>query len=229
MLAALLPLALAVVLAACARPADPPPGGAAEGSAAPLFEGDFAPEDDGAGSPSFAAFRDNLRGIVTRRDTAALLQIVAPGAKLSFGDDAGGPQGFRQMWFSDNPPTDGTVWDVLERILGAGSVEEDGVFTVPYVYGLWPGDVDPFGHVAVVGENVLARAEPREDAPAVARLSHLIVPVLAPPLNGWQAIQLPNEEAAYVSSEHALSAVGYRAGFWPEGESYRLQFFVAGD
>ncbi|MFN3598087.1 MAG: hypothetical protein ACK41D_12565, partial [Rubricoccaceae bacterium] len=188
------------------------------------------PEDDGAASPAFAAFRDELRGIVARRDTAALLALVAPGARLSFGDEPGGPEGFRQMWFSGMPPEGtGAVWDVLGRILEQGSVEEDGVFMVPFVYGLWPSDVDPFSHVAVVGENVPAHAEPSGDAPVVARLSHLIVPVLAPPRDGWWAVQLPSEEAAYVRAEHAHSAVGYRAGFWPEGDSFRLQFLIAGD
>ena len=139
------------------------------------IDGTFTPVDDGADDPAFAAFRDSLVAVVARRDTAALLAAVAPGARLSFGDAAGGPAGFRQMWFEGTVPDGEPVWDVLARALRAGSVETDGAYTLPYVFGAWPSDsVDAYTHVAVVGEGVEARESPSDTSRVVARVSHAI-------------------------------------------------------
>lgn len=192
----------------------------------PRYEGDFALVDDGRLVPAFVAFRDDLQGVVARRDTAALLALVAPDARLSFGDDPGGTDGFATMWFSRSPPGGEPVWSVLDKILAGGSAEEDGAVTVPFVPALWPSDLDPFATVAVVGD-VSAFSHP--DGAVVATLSDIALPIVAPPLRGWWQVRLPDGRPAYVSTEHALSPVGYRAVFWDDGDGWRLRSFLAGD
>ena len=76
----------------------------------PVVTGTFRPVDDGAAVAGFGAFRDSLLAVVARRDTVALLATVADGARLSFGDDAGGPAGVRAMWFSGTPPGGVALW-----------------------------------------------------------------------------------------------------------------------
>lgn len=216
-------LALAVLLAAASGCE---PGGAAPPDL-PVYRGDFAPVDDGAGAPAFVALREHLLDVVARRDTAELLALVAPGARVAFDDGPGGPAGFRRLWFSGEPPSGAPVWSVLGAALGAGSVEEDGAFTVPFVAGLWPSDVDPFAHVAVVGRDV-----PVLDAPggaAVALASEILLPVLAPPLDGWWQVGLPDGTAGFVPTDAAISPVGYRATFWDDGDGLRLQSLLGGD
>lgn len=212
----------AAVLDGCeADPTSPAPADV------PRFAGDVALVDDGDDLPAFASFRDGLRDVVARRDTAALLALVAPDARLSFGDDPGGAEGFRSMWFRGDPPGGEAVWDVFERILAGGSAEEDGAVTVPFVPALWPSDLDPFVHVAVAGRDVPAYGHPGGDV--VARLSEIALPILAPPLRGWWQVSLPDGRPAYVSTEEALSPVGYRAVFWDDGDGWRLRSFLAGD
>ena len=193
----------------------------------PVFEGDFTLVDDAAESPAFVAFRERLADVVARRDTAALLELVASGARLSFGDAPGGPAGFRAMWFGGDPPAGEPVWDVLSRALAGGSVDEDGAVTVPFVPALWPSDLDPFSHVAVVERDVPAYSQP--GGTETARLSEIAVPVLAPPLDGWRQVRLPDGRAAFVEAGRALSPVGYRAVFWDDGDGWRLRSFLAGD
>lgn len=203
-----------------APPTGPPPG-------LPHYEGAYPLVDDGAASPEFAAFRDRLRGIVARRDTAGLLALVAPDARLSFGSGPGGPAGFRRTWFGGGPPGGEPVWTVLERALAGGSLDEDGAVTVPFVPALWPSDLDPFAHVAVVRRGV-----PALDAPGgatVALLSEIALPILAPPLGGWWQVRLPDGQAAFVPADKALSPVGYRAVFWDDGDGWLLRSFLGGD
>ena len=224
-------LVLCVAFAGCERG---PSGGSAGGRAAepnevPHVAGTFLPVDDGASDPSFSAFREQLRGAVARRDTAAVLAVVADGARLSFGDDAGGPDGVRAMWFSGTPPGGESLWDVLGRILAAGSVVQDDALTVPYVFGAWPDSIDAFSHVAVVGDSVEARAAPSDTSAVVARVSHALLPADVPPAGGYRQVRLPGGAAAYVPEAAAMSPVDYRATFWKDGGAWKLQAFLAGD
>ena len=214
-------LVLLAAVAGCERGGASPPD-------VPTYEGDFAFVDDGAADPRFVAFREALRDVVARRDTAALLALVAPTARVSFEPGpAGGADGLRALWFSGGTPTGTPVWDVLGAALDGGSVEEDGAFTVPFVSGLWPSDLDPFGHVAVVGRDV-----PVYDAPGgavVALASEVVLPAPAPAQGGWQPVRLPSGADGVVAAGRALSPTGYRATFWDDGDGLQLQSFLGGD
>ena len=199
----------------------------------PVVTGTFRPVDDGAAVAGFGAFRDSLLAVVARRDTVALLATVADGARLSFGDDAGGPAGVRAMWLSGTPPGGVALWERLGGLLAAGSVDEDGAVTVPYVFGAWPDSVDAFSHVAVVPAGdapVEARASASDSAAVVALVRDTILPAEGPPAGGFQAVRLPDGRAAFVPAARAMSPVGYRATFFPdETGAWKLQTLVAGD
>ncbi len=221
--ALLLTGAASLALGAC-QPDAPPETPADD---VPTVTGRLVLVDDGADDPSFSAFRDSLRDVVAARDTAALLAVVAPGARLSFGDEPGGPEGLRRMWLDGTPPDGRALWDVLDRILDGGSVDEDGAVTVPSVAALWPNDLDPFAHVAVPSQDV-----PALDAPGgtvLARLTETVLPIDAPAADGWQPVRLPDGRAAVVAERETMSPVGYRATFWVDGGGWRLQSFLSGD
>ena len=223
-------LAGLLVLAACQPDADAPgadaPDDGAEADVA-VVTGDLAPVDDGAEDPAFAAFRDTLRAVVARRDTAALLAVVAPDARLSYGDDPGGPDGLRAMWLAGETPTGAPVWATLRRLLDGGSVDEEGAVTLPFVAALWPQDLDPFEHVAVTGRDVPARAAP--DGNVVARVTEAALPVTGPASGGWRPVRLPDGREAVVADSLTASPVGYRAVFWDDGDGWLLRSFLAGD
>lgn len=193
----------------------------------PTIVGDLVLVDDGADDPAFSAFRDSLRDAVARRDTAALLAVVAPDARLSYGDEPGGPDGLRRMWLDGETPRGEPVWAVLERVLDGGSVVEDGAVMAPSVAALWPETLDPFTHVAVPSQNVDVL-----DAPGgrtVARLTETVLPVAGPAADGWQPVVLPDGRRAVVAAAETLSPVGYRATFWDDGDGWHLRSFLAGD
>ena len=60
------------------------------------------PADEASRCRGFVAFRARLRGIIKRKDRAALLEIVEPDAMLSFGE-AQGREDFKKWWLSDAP------------------------------------------------------------------------------------------------------------------------------
>ena len=224
-------LVLSVLLAGCSDQTAPPEGG--DPGAVAALDGPFESVDEGASVAGFGAFRDSLRAVVARRDTAALLTVVAPGARLSFGDDAGGPEGVRAMWFEGTPPEGVPLWERLGGLLAAGSVDENGAVTVPYVFGAWPDSVDAFSHVAVVpagGAPVEARSAPSDSAEVVATLRDLILPVEGRPSGGFQGVRHPDGRTVYVPADRAMSPVGWRATFFPDDAgAWKLQTLLAGD
>jgi hypothetical protein len=138
----------------------------------------FLPVDEASKRPDFFYFRAQLQRAIARHDTAALLAVVHPQIRNSFGDNDGIDE-FRRMW---NIGAAGSqIWDVLGTVLGlGGSFHDTDTFVAPYVFSRWPGKVDSFEHVAVLGTDVRVRSRPDADAPVIATMSFAILPVARP-------------------------------------------------
>lgn len=188
--------------------------------------GDLVLVDDGAADPGFSVFRDTLYAIVARRDTSALLAVVASDARMTYSDGPSGPDGMRQMWFSASPPRGDSIWTVLGWILKGGSVDEDGAVTIPSVAALWPDDLDPASHVAVPGVDVPAYLAP--GGPVVATITEASL-AAGRAAQGWQSVFLPDGREVVVSRDEVLSPIGHRAVFWDDGDGWRLRSFLADD
>jgi hypothetical protein len=105
----------------------------------------------------------------------------------------------------------------------------------PYTFSRWPGDVDAFEHVAIIGSGVRVRTEPRPDSDTLASLTYAIVPIVhdpgQPPDLGdrWTAVRLPNRRVGFVAAQYARSPIDYRAIFARVAGDWRMVAFVAGD
>jgi hypothetical protein len=78
------------------------------------------PVDQAVRDPGFFAFRARLQRAIAARDTTALLAVLDPSIKLSFGGD-GGPERFREMWLEPNSRRRGLdVWTRLAEVLALG-------------------------------------------------------------------------------------------------------------
>ena len=121
------------------------------------------PVDEASRRPDFFSFRAQLQRAIARHDTTALLAVVHPEIRNSFGDNNGIDE-FRMMWRIAEP--DSGIWDTLGTVLAlGGSFQDEQTFAAPYVFSRWPGQFDAFEHVAVIGSDVRVRAEPKADAP----------------------------------------------------------------
>ena len=191
------------------------------------------PVDEAVDDPSFITFRARLMASLAARDTSAVLAAFAPDARLSFGDDAPGPEGVRRLWLGRRDRGAPALWETLARVAAMGSVRDPNsaaFVSAPYLYNAWPDDVDPFEHGAVVGESVRIRATPRLDSEVVGTLSYAVVPVESwgDPA-GWARVRLADGQTGYVSTDYLWSPVGYRVGFEKQPAGWRIVFFIAGD
>ena len=189
----------------------------------------FLPVDEASTRPDFFSFRAQLQRSIARHDTAALLAIVHPQIRNSFGDNNGIDE-FRRMWNIGG--VDSEIWDVLGTVLGlGGSFEDNDTFVAPYVFSRWPGKFDAFEHVALIGANVRVRAQPNADAPVIATMSFAILAVARPEadVEGWTAVRVEGNRTGYIASQFVRRPIDYRAIFRYEGRQWKLVTLVAGD
>jgi hypothetical protein len=185
---------------------------------------------------SFREFRSQLLDALSRKDTAFLYGILAPGIRTSFGGD-GGIDGFKRQWHMDDPET--PVWTALSRLLSMGGKQStDTNFVAPYVYAFWPDSMDAFEHIAVIGSAARLHQQPLADARVVGTVDHSILRVRewrglsaagVPADTIWANVQLPSGASGWIRSADVYSPVGWRAMFVRQGNRWSMVFFVAGD
>lgn len=188
------------------------------------------PVDEAATRPEFFSFRAQLQEAVARHDVDAVMAVVHPNIKASFGGDDG-IEAFRRMWRPADP--DSALWSTLAAVLAlGGSFQGAQTFVAPYTFSRWPEKYDSFEHVALVAADVRIREAPRADAAVLATLSFAILP-LAPSASGrdeqWTAVRLAPNRTGYVAARLARSPIGYRAIFSRENGRWLLTMFLAGD
>ena len=191
------------------------------------------PIDQAVQRPDFFSFRARLQTAIARRDHEALLAIVDPVIKNSFGGDDGIDE-FRNGWRPE--AADSTLWSELGEVLALGGTFDlqRTRFTAPYVFSRWPGDYDAFEHVAVISAEVRVRSAPRADAPPITALSFAIVPTAPSDLHVgpevFTAIRLEGDnKVGYIASAFVRSPIDYRAIFELKAEGWRLVSFLSGD
>lgn len=186
------------------------------------------PLDEASTRPDFFSFRASLQRAIARRDVAALIAVVHPQIKNSFGGNDGIDE-FRSMWKIGEP--DSEIWDVLGTVLAlGGSFHDADTFVAPYVFSRWPDQVDSFEHVAVIGSGVRVRSQPDTTSNPIDTVSFAILPVARQGTDkeGWTAVQI-DKTVGYIASAYVRSPIDYRAIFRSEAGRWRLVTFVAGD
>ena len=197
-------------------------------AAAVLVAPQLLPVDEASTRPDFFSFRAGLQRAIARHDAAALMAVVHPQIKNSFGGDDG-VDNFRTMWKVDEPQSE--VWDVLGTVLAlGGSFHDADTFVAPYVFSRWPDQFDAFEHVAVIGSSVRVRSQPDTTSSPIDTVSFAILPIARERADqeGWTAVQI-DKAVGYISSAYVRSPIDYRAIFRFEAARWRLVTFVAGD
>src|SRR5215212_3336972 len=134
------------------------------------------PVDEAPLHPDFLRFRTQLKDIARRRDERALMQVVDPEIRISFGDN-NGIDNFRRLVRGQFGQPASQFWSDFARMLDLGGTlrEDRHGFVAPYIYSAWPNHYDSLQCSAVVGANVRVREQPRADGRIVATVSYSIV------------------------------------------------------
>jgi hypothetical protein len=170
-----------------------------------------------------------MKAAIERRDSAALLAMLDPDIKASFGGDDG-VERFSEMWRLDSP--DSRLWETLSTVLAlGGTFTEPDTFTAPYAFATWPDEIDAFENTAIVGRDVRVRAGPSLESAPLTSLSYAIVALAErnADTDAWVAVRLADGRAGFVSRRYVRSPLDYRAIFQKAGDGWRLRAFVAGD
>jgi hypothetical protein len=203
---------------------------AAAASAAQL-----TPVDEGPKDASFVTFRNELKRIIARKDAKALMRIVVPGIKNSFGGDDGAAN-FKKMW----KPTDANspVWPVLALVVGMGGrFENKKTFVAPYVYSDFPEDLDGFETIVVTAKNAMMREQPKADATVIRTLSYDILTIAKPSgklqheagPDDWLEVSDSGGKRGFVLQRDLRSPIDFRAIFEKRKSSWRMTVLVVGD
>jgi hypothetical protein len=185
------------------------------------------PADEAIQRPDFFSFRAQLQAAIARRDVAAVLAVVDPAIKNSFGGDDG-LEGFRRRWRPGAP--DSGLWAALGAVLALGGRFQgpDG-FVAPYVFSCQVPDA--FTTVVVIGKGVAVRASASSGAALLDRVDYAVLTVAdgAWDTDGWVKVRLDGERDGYMSAAFARTPIDHRAFFQRKGGRWRLVTFVSGD
>lgn len=196
------------------------------------------PVDEAEKNPSFVAFRTNLIEAVKKRDVKFLLSIVDKNIKNGFGGDDG-IENFKKNWKIYNRNSE--LWKELLTVLNNGGnfdKNNKNAFYAPYLFNVFPEDIDAFEYQAIFGNNVNLRAKPDINSSIVASLSYNVVKTdwensVKSKTNKnealWLKIETLGGKKGYVKPEFVRSSIDYRAGFEKIRGKWTMTFFLAGD
>jgi hypothetical protein len=187
----------------------------------------IVPVDEASSDPEFFVFRARLQAAVAARDTAEIMRVVAPGVRTSLGSD-GGRDEFRERWRLADPD-DSELWSVLGLILAlGGSFHGDTAFHAPYTMAT-PGD--GFETLAVLGRDVMVRAEPNARSPAIDTVSFEAVTMWREKSSqsGWEPVRTGKGRTGWVAQLYLRSPIAYRAGFVRRQGRWWLRALIRGD
>ncbi len=192
----------------------------------------LCPIDEGDRDASFASYRRQLRAAVKRRDANALLELVDPAIRTSFGA-GGGRDAFRKL-LSDQE-SGARVWQEISDAIALGGtfrgVGPERMFWAPYVYSAWPEKLDAFTHMAVVRNDAPLRRSPAANAPVMRMLDWAIVELIAAGSKdpAWRHVRTADGASGWIRAADLRSPIAYRAGFRQAKGAWKMSAFVSGD
>jgi hypothetical protein len=199
------------------------------------------PADEGAGDPTWVAFRNQLLAALRRNDVNALVNVIDRDIVNGL-EVPRGVADFRKLWELD--AKNQRVMRDLSAALGLGSAwhvqdpknKAARVLCAPYVPIKWPlDDIDPYDSGAIVVKETLVKDAPSHASQTLGALSYDIVPVRDWDVadaesrlpQRWVKVQHRGRDG-YVPAEHVRSAIEHRACFAKTGNIWRMVEYVVG-
>lgn len=202
-------------------------------NAAPAAQ--LKPIDEATGNASLMKFRNELQGVIARKDTPALIRLFAPDVYFGYADDARGLAAFNKLW---NPASNDTrLWVALAMIVdGGGKFASPATFNAPYVFAAFPADYDINATVIVTNPAAVLRRAPGASASIIRKLDHEILEVvkasgrwqhMAGP-NDWEQVKDTTGQIGFVPSIDVRSPMDYHLVIENRGGRWLIKEFSVG-
>jgi hypothetical protein len=190
----------------------------------------FPPRDECLSIDGYFDLRQKFEDVVKRRDAKGLLAMVSPAISWSFGDDAGGKDGFAKNWKLETGKAS-PIWAELDQIvrLGCFSQGADNP-TMPHFFGQDTSAASPGGSALVLGPAVNMRAQPTTTSPSLRKVNWEVVTTLeTSPDEKWTKVKDADGKTGYIRNDYLRGDLDYRIGFERKDKGWVISFFVAGD
>ena len=178
---------------------------------------------------SFADYRERLRTAVARRDSTALLELLAPDIMIDLGGGSG-RAAFAASWQLEDGRRS-RIWRELETLLRLGCAKSDGNgMVMPFFFNHLPEGTDVTEQVVVIDADIPLRAEPRNDAPVLTRLSWRIVDLMGffDTEAAWVKVAASGQ-SGFVARDAVRGILDHRALYVAIDGRWTMQALVAGD
>lgn len=186
------------------------------------------PTDEASRDPGVLAFRKTMLAAVARRDADWFRARLTAEPYSSFGGDRT-PADFFAFWRLDTPG-ESPFWRELTRVLRMGGCfMNPALFASPYVYALFPNDIDAYEHDVVVKPGAVLLTEPNLKAPVVEVLRYDIVEIQAFNDDPWRFVRSASGKLGYVERSSLRSPNDNRALFEKVEGKWLLSAFIGGD
>ncbi len=191
----------------------------------------LVPVDESRKDRSLVKFKNDVLKAIDKKDTSFIISVLDTNILNSFGGN-GGIQELRQMWQIENPNS--SLWVELKKVFSMGGTffgVHNHMFVLPYIFGNWPEDYDPFGYVAVIKKNIYLRDSPTVKSKVIKKLSYDILEILESGVEKgkWSKVMTADSLAGYVYSDFVRSPLDYRAILKKENGKWKIISFVSGD
>ena len=224
--------ALAVPVAPSASPSpepsvEPSPTASPSVTPSPVALTAYAPRDECAKAPGFAAFRTQLAAAVTKRDVDAVVALADPKVNLDFGGGAGTDE-LRKRLVAENSP----LWANLSELLTLGCALDGSVTTQPWIFSRVPDSIDAAKTMLVTGTEVPLRAKPAPTAAQVRALDWALVALAGDAFDSKAAyaeVIAADSSRGFVATRKLRSVLDYRLIADRQGEDWRITALIAGD
>lgn len=200
-------------------------------AALPLLTGAFAPKDECAAQPGWAAFADQLRAAIKARDAKAVAALADPAIKLDFGGGTGRDELIARL---NGTTKFEPLWPQLEALgsLGCAFDKDGNRATMPWFFQQDIAPHDPFEVLLTVGPDQMLLTGPDPKSAPVARLSWVLVKPVGS--SDWEARYqrvsvIDHVETGYVATKALRSQIDYRLLATRGPQGWQIDALIAGD
>lgn len=191
--------------------------------------GKVMPVDEALKDSSLLAFRTELLAIIQRRDTRALLNVVAQDVMIHFGDERGSAE-LRRQWQPES--ADSPLWEFIDKLLrNGGRFRKPDLFVAPYKAGALAHSPDQEYLAIAVDSNVPVRADSSATATVVGTLTYDVVRLTNDPWHPeskWLPIDIGGGRKGFAPAAAMGGSLGPNIGIERRGGRWVIAFILEG-